>query len=112
MTIRLLHVYGQEAWHDDVAIVGNRAGLEALQAQLALVLAGPMLADYGEGYYVADGEGFGVRMVLDDADWQSSEWQSRPRPYSADYAQGAETRGGDPGMENPARSPPKTPPAP
>lgn len=56
-TDKILHVYGQAIWHDDLTVVGNRAGLESLRAAIDKALrdkagiAGAMQND-GEGYWI------------------------------------------------------------
>lgn len=58
----VLHVYGQEAWHDDLVIAGTRDALESLVKVLqdALAVPGPRLQ---HTFFVTDGEGFRVRVV-------------------------------------------------
>lgn len=57
-----LHVYGQQAWHDPVHIVGTHAGLALLRdAVLAALVQRPPL--YGHAF-VRDGEGYTVVVML------------------------------------------------
>lgn len=81
--IKLLHVYGQGVWHDDVYIVGNRESLEDLRAAIDAAL------DKGEGSskaFTSDGEGFSIGVFLEDAEWQTEEWMKLPMPYTEDMA--------------------------
>lgn len=80
----VLHIFGQSNEHDDAYIIGNRDGLQALlfAVQRALVdLDGQSKA------MVQDGEGFGIKVMLLDQDWQSDAFKSLAVPYTSKYAQ-------------------------
>ncbi len=81
-SIKLLHIYGQESFHDAAMIVGNREALIELANAIDKALDG-----HGNGTseaFVSDGEGYGVRVVLYDKPWD--EWHKLPMPYTEDYA--------------------------
>jgi len=79
----LVHIYPQVAWHDDVFVVANKEGLLALQRAIYGALKkGKGVAEV----YVADGEGYDVKILLHDAVWPSDEWKRLAVPYTADYA--------------------------
>lgn len=66
----LLHVYGQNSWHDDVCVLGSRKALTNLRNAIDRVLATnePKLS---EGM-VSDGEGFCVLVgVVEDEEIES-----------------------------------------
>lgn len=81
----LVCVYPQEAWHDDVIIIGNRAGLLALQRIVSKAME---TGKNKEVVFVHDGEGFDLKVILNDNPWQSDGWNGLARPYSADYTKG------------------------
>lgn len=62
--VRELHVYGQEAPHEEVVIVGNRAALEAVVEQIQRVLSTgePQRSDH----FAGDGEGYRLLVALVD----------------------------------------------
>jgi negative regulator of genetic competence, sporulation and motility len=56
----VLHIYGQEAWHDDVYIVANYNTL----IQLIDLLRNAVVQGNGEGsFYANDGEGYKVIVI-------------------------------------------------
>ena len=86
---KLLHVYGQDAWHDDVWIVGNRPALQLLRNTLDNALAKGM--DTTEqidepGLFVNDGEGYEVRVLFLEGDWDTMAWRRLAVPYTEDCA--------------------------
>ena len=85
--MKLLHIYGQEIWHDPVHIVGNREALEDLKKAIEKAL------DRGRGEtdtFCNNGEGYTIVVILDDSDWQNGEWKKRAVPYTDEVAR--ETR--------------------
>lgn len=83
--IALLHTHGQEAWHDEAYIVGNRAGLEALLEALQQALRSPS-GSAGVDLFVSDGEGYRCLISLNDDPWRSESWIKAAVPYTAPYA--------------------------
>lgn len=80
-----LHLYTQERWHDDAAIVGTRAGLSALRDALDVALA------TGDGHaecelFANDGEGYQLTVVAIDYE----RMETMALPYTDDVAR--ETR--------------------
>jgi hypothetical protein len=79
--VNILHVYGQDAWHDTVWIVGTEDTLIALRDAINNVLTGG-LPD-AVSTFCADGEGYQATVVLAE----SKEVANRLLlPYKADYA--------------------------
>ncbi len=75
----VVHIYGQQNWHDAAVILGDREGLEKLRAAVDAALAG----DIGHAeVFVNDGEGYPllVGMVEKTAD-------SLAVPYTDECAQ-------------------------
>lgn len=77
---RILHIYGQGAWHEEADIVGDRAALTALRDAIDRALSeGSASTDA----MVTDGEGFPVVVIrLDDAETLAR----LPLPYSDEMA--------------------------
>lgn len=108
--IELLHVYSQEAWHNDLMVVGNLDGLTALRdavdnaIELAKLRTGieqrqdVVVRTTGEAM-TSDGEGFDIRVLLDNRPWYDTSIDSSGKlvwdyclPYSEDYAKSEEGR--------------------
>lgn len=83
MSERLLHVYPQVAWHDDVHLVGNRAALEALREAIDVALKG---GTGSSNEMTSDGEHYDAKVILEDSPWQGEPWSLLGMPYLADYA--------------------------
>lgn len=81
MEEKVLHIYGQHAWHDDVHICGTRASLEALRDTIEAALRTGFGAE--EPFFCTDGEGYGVSVYLT----KGLEMPIQGMPYAADYAQ-------------------------
>ena len=85
--LKLLHIYGQGYWHDEVRIIGNREALLELRETIAEAL-------YGNPYFMetfaVDGEGYTITVRLVEGGFDSPEWDAMPLPYSEDFAQGKE----------------------
>lgn len=87
--IRLLHIYGQGAWHDNIEIVGNYEALAGLADAITRALLVDRNAEMEA--FVSDGEGYSVRVLLHDEEWK--EWEAMPVPYTDEVAK--ERRGYD-----------------
>ena len=77
MEEKILHVYGQYAYHTDLIIIGNEEGLGALKMVIELALA------HGQGngeVSCNDGEGYTVIVVKVESD------KELPVPYIAEWA--------------------------
>ena len=59
MDYKLLHIFGQGAWHEEVHIVGNREALEALRDTILSCIASKEARSMEA--FVNDGEGYKVR---------------------------------------------------
>ena len=84
----MLHVYSQEAWHDEAFIVGTRCDLQRLRDLLTAVLAEPRQADIEDmpariETSTNDGEGYSLQIILATEE----EMHGYSLPYTADYAQ-------------------------
>lgn len=79
----LLHIYGQQHWHDSAVIVGTPSGLNALRDAIDAALAdGKGIADT----MTADGEGYSVVVLPANAPPENGEWPY-PTPYVDEVAQ-------------------------
>jgi len=74
------HVYAQPGEHASARIVGSRDALESI----AMAIQEALNTGYAAAIELmaADGEGFQLDVECDEADWQSQEWQARPKPYA------------------------------
>jgi len=79
---KVLHIYGQYVWHDDVQICGTRGALESLRDTIdeALKIGGVAST---EPFFCTDGEGYGITVYLT----KGLEMPIQGMPYAADYAQ-------------------------
>ena len=84
--MNLLHIYAQEAWHDDAFIVGNRLGLEALRDAISEVLLGKGRAKTDA--YVTDGEGYEIKILCEDLEWEDFQ-NNLSLPYTDELAKDA-----------------------
>lgn len=80
---KLLHVYGPDAFHDDVFIVGTPDALRALAKTVDRAIR-YQEAELPECMFVNDGEGFQVRVLRVDDEKTAL---ALAVPYTADYAQ-------------------------
>jgi hypothetical protein len=74
-----LHVYGQQAHHDELYVVGDHAGLIHLRDALVRALRD------GVGTGVAmpvDGEGYDLIVIRCDS---QADWERLRLPYTADW---------------------------
>lgn len=77
--MNVLHIYGQEAFHDDVYIVGNKSEL----IKLRNIIDKAIVEDYEDDeFYVNDGEGYSIAVYKID----ESEVDKIAVPYNVDYA--------------------------
>lgn len=84
MSEKLLHIYGQKAWHDEVIIVGNKKSLKSLiQALIDAIALG---AGRAKEVMVTDGEGYDVLILTEDSPWADKEWMQMPLPYTDEIA--------------------------
>lgn len=86
--MKLLHIHGQGAWHDNVIIIGNREALEALKDAVEKALAGKNFTEAETEVFCADGEGYAVQVGMDDSPWEGKNWTHSASPYYENYAQG------------------------
>lgn len=80
---RVLHIYGQGSFHDELAVMGNEAALQALAETIKKALTNGIAT---MDAFVSDGEGYTVRIKCLRGDWDTYEWQNLAVPYTADYA--------------------------
>jgi len=64
--MKQLHIYGQEVWHEEAFIVGDRISLELLRDCLNQVLEGKedAVAHTKAEFSVNDGEGYDLHIAL------------------------------------------------
>lgn len=79
---KILHIYGQYVWHDDVQICGTRDALVALRDTIDEVLKTGATQSF-EPFFCTDGEGYGVMIYLT----KGMDMPIGSMPYTADYAQ-------------------------
>lgn len=79
---RILHIYGQYAWQDDVQICGTRDALVALRDTIDAALGENSVAST-EPFFCTDGEGYGITVYRT----KGLEMPIGSMPYAADYAQ-------------------------
>lgn len=80
---KLLHVYGQEAGHDPVFIVGTRAALLDLRAAVMSALT---IGRGAQAAVATDGEPYALHVRLDDTPWAGKSWQGVSLPYVSSEA--------------------------
>ena len=80
----VLHIYGQQQWHDDVYIIANRDGLLSLKTAIENALHSSNRSQ--AELYVTDGEGYKIKVVLGDDDWLSPFWDNLALPYTEEIA--------------------------
>lgn len=76
-----LHIYGQEAWHDTVQIVGTSDALRSLRDTLSQIVDGHA-TDSVATFFTNDGEGYAVTIRLETA----TALEGSCVPYTAEYA--------------------------
>lgn len=81
--VPLLHIYGQESWHDSVVVVGNKAALEILLQAIKTALKTGR--GNSETVYPADREGYGV-IVLQKNGEVPEDWGRLALPYTNEIA--------------------------
>jgi len=91
-TPKLLHVFGQGSWHDDIKIVGNREAFTRLIQMLQGVLKSRADRVSDDTFWVNDGEGYGVHIELHEGGWDSPFWVNAETPYYEEYANGGRSR--------------------
>lgn len=79
----LLHLYGQEYYHDETYIVGSREALLSLKKAIDDAL------ETGRGtaeFFTSDGEGFDTNIIVREDKWESPFWTSLALPYAGEHA--------------------------
>ena len=77
--MNVLHIYGQEAFHDEVYIVGNKSEL----IKLRNIIDKAIVEDYEDDeFYVNDGEGYSIAVYK----IYGPKVDKIAVPYYADYA--------------------------
>ena len=73
--MKILNIYGQEAWHTEARIIGNRDGLLELKSTIDRALTykrATTKTDVKNGeteLYASDGEGYEVIIEMHNDDW-------------------------------------------
>lgn len=78
----IVHVYGQESFHDDVWIVADREGMERLYSSMGEIINGSGGLQQSFETCVNDGEGYSIHVKFDN----TINMGKYSVPYSADYA--------------------------
>ena len=84
----LLHLYGQEYYHDETYIVGSKESLLSLKKAIEDAL------ETGRGsteFFTADGEGYDTNIILREDQWQSKFWTDLALPYAGEHARDKRT---------------------
>lgn len=79
----VLKIFGADAWHSSVTIVGNREGIKNLIKTLQDSLDNQISSSE---FLETDGEGYDIDVKLFDHDFHSSEWDSLPMHYTDEIA--------------------------
>ncbi len=82
--MKRLHIYGQDSWHSEAAIVGNRAALENLIHALQLALEMDAGSEFAIEAFVNDGEGYNCKVIRLENDVQ---WDELATPYTDEVCQ-------------------------
>lgn len=83
--VRLLHIYPQGQWHDDVKVVGNRNALQVMRDAIDAALRD---GNAKTSAMVSDGECFSLIVEVEDHEWQHPAWTTRQTPYADPIANG------------------------
>ncbi len=68
--MKILNIYGQEAWHTEARIVGNAAGLLELRATIDRAIKDGKAISSGDlPLYASDGEGYTVIVECHSDKW-------------------------------------------
>lgn len=71
--MKILNIYGQESYHTEAKIIGNREGLEALRQAINGALNLPRgktsTAQFKEPLFASDGEGYEVIVEMHNDRW-------------------------------------------
>lgn len=89
-TNRILNIYGQEYWHTDAKIVGNKLALEALMKLIRSAIRLSTPVTYGKTtmgnivpLFASDGEGYELTIICTPTnDWQDPMWKDNPPEYT------------------------------
>lgn len=80
MASNLLHIIQATNPHSDVTIYANKEGLISLHWAIGVALA--KINDYQDDFFHSDGEGYGIKIVLDEsADCHNEQGEKFPLPY-------------------------------
>ena len=84
----LLHIYAQEQWHGEAYIVGNRGGLQELKRAIEQALRNGKGETGRYGTYVCpnDGEGYKVKITMNNTDWLGAFWDKLALSYTEEVA--------------------------
>ena len=85
--INLLHIYGQEQWHGNAYIIGNKGGLLELKKAIEQALSDNK-GEIGDDkpVYANDGEGYQTKVMMNNTGWLESFWGRLAVPYTAEVA--------------------------
>ena len=76
--MKIVNIYGQEAWHEEARIIGNLEGLTELRDTLdrAIATGNSETNDTDDPVFASDGEGYviEVKRIDDVLQTRDSEW--------------------------------------
>lgn len=79
----ILKIFGADAWHSSVTIIGNRQGIQNLIKALQDSIGNQISTSQ---FFETDGEGYEVDIKLFDHDSDSDEWNNLPMHYYGEIA--------------------------
>jgi hypothetical protein len=94
MDTKLVHIYGQEAWHEEAWIVGNKKGLKALRAAIdGALMRDPEQPEETNAVcevevFTNDGEGYTIYAMLVEGELSEKDkrWNKIAVPYADEIA--------------------------
>lgn len=86
-SVNLLHIYAQEQWHGEAYIIGSRGGLIELKKAIIQALNSGK-GETGEDVpiYASDGEGYKIKVTMNNTDWLKPFWDKLAMPYTGEVA--------------------------
>jgi len=84
MNDKILNIYGQEFWHTDAKIVGNKLALIALRNLIDSALKNGKTSIGGiTPLFASDGEGYELTIICTPtSDWEDHTWKDNAPEYT------------------------------
>jgi hypothetical protein len=83
MNNNIIKIFGANAWHDNVSIIGNKEALEKLKQLIDSALEHGFSKDE---FMESDGEGFNIEIAINNHLFDSDEWIKFPVHYIDEMA--------------------------